>query len=439
MCHAVKFVDLSWSPVCQESSVQCGICAAMSLKKSKAMQKILKHIEAQHCGSGEVELEDAVGPCTFLTQNYQNNQGALTAKLKLVETQLEALDPSWSKGQLSTSMLDVPAEGSESVLRLSIYQLGFTEECSIKGKSKSVHILDTVENFLDNPYSSERSPLDVRPPLGPATPTIAPYSVVHAIGFSKSLACKLIPLAVEEMMRKGSMSTEELSSVQSFLKPLFYVKAVWKGSSGVADDTYHSISGKMMESQRPRPDVVQIAHAYSMRAKLEGVSYEAHIDGWLREYNERATNTKQISDLETKVIKILPLQTQSVQQKIAYHWQNFKIDESGLPYGQLSVDAWLYGTTPRDSTNALWVRIQAASAEKRQFSVQRKIGVFLKGLHDAKRLRKKVNLKVQAGNFRDSYSAEVAWEIACLFCHFAPDFQRALTPNQWAEVLKRFW
>ena len=135
----------------------------------------------------------------------------------------------------------------------------------------------------------------------------------------------------------------------------------------------------------------------------------------------------------------LPLQTLSVQQKIAYHWQNFKIDESGLPYGQLSVDAWLYGTTPRDSTNALWVCIQAASAEKREFNVRRKIGVFLKGVHDAKKVRKKLNLKVHAANFRDSYSAEVAWEIACLFCHFAPDFQRALTPNQWAEALKRFW
>ena len=77
--------------------------------------------------------------------------------------------------------------------------------------------------------------------------------------------------------------------------------------------------------------------------------------------------------------------------------------------------------------------------EKRQFSVQRKIGVFLKGLNDAKRLRKKLTLKVQAGNFRDSFPAEVPWEIACLFCHSAPDFQRVLTPHQWAEVLKRFF
>ena len=107
------------SPVCS-----VGICTAMSLKKNKLLQRILKHIEAQHCGSGEVELEDAVDPCTLLTKNYQHDHESLTAKLKLVETQLEALDPSWSKGQLSTSMIDVPADGSESVLLLSIYQLG---------------------------------------------------------------------------------------------------------------------------------------------------------------------------------------------------------------------------------------------------------------------------------------------------------------------------
>jgi len=128
-----------------------------------------------------------------------------------------------------------------------------------------------------------------------------------------------------------------------------------------------------------------------------------------------------------------------LQQKIAYHWQNFKIDESALPYSQLSSDAWLFGTKPRDSANALWSTIQAASPEKRQFSVQRKIGVFLKALKDANRLRKKINLKIQAGSFRDTYSAEVAWEMACLFCHFAPQFQRVLTPTQWSEVLKRFF
>ena len=81
--------------------------------------------------------------------------------------------------------------------------------------------------------------------------------------------------------------------------------------------------------------------------------------------------------------------------------------------------------------------IQAASPEERQLSVQRKIGVFLRGLNDATRSRKKLSLKAQAGTFRDSFPAEVSWDTARLFCHVTPDFQRVITPNQWAEVLKR--
>ena len=64
------------------------------------------------------------------------------------------------------------------------------------------------------------------------------------------------------------------------------------------------------------------------------------------------------------------LQTQALQRQIAYQWPNFKIDESALPYSQLSSDAWLFGTKPRDSTHALWSKIQAANPDKREFSVQ---------------------------------------------------------------------
>ena len=90
------------------------------------------------------------------------------------------------------------------------------------------------------------------------------------------------------------MSLLELSSVLSFFHPLFYVKAKWKESGGVAEDLYHNISGSMMAIQRPRPDVLHIAHAFAMRANIEGAYSESNVEGWLRAYNERATNTKHI-------------------------------------------------------------------------------------------------------------------------------------------------
>ena len=52
---------------------------------------------------------------------------------------------------------------------------------------------------------------------------------------------------------------------------------------------------------------------------------------------------------------------------------------------------------------------------------------------------KKINdLKTMASNFRDKYGDTDAVEMASLFCHFAPQFQRRLPSGKWVEVLQRF-
>ena len=99
-----------------------------------------------------------------------------------------------------------------------------------------------------------------------------------------------------------------------------------------------------------------------------------------------------------------------------------------MPLKYITNDPWLYGTKPRDGCSELWAQIQTVNPEKRQFCVQRRIGIFVKNIKDAQRLRKKVNLKVLATGFCDQRGDEVAYEIAATFCHFAPDFQRILTP-----------
>ena len=110
-----------------------------------------------------------------------------------------------------------------------------------------------------------------------------------------------------------------------------------------------------------------------------------------------------------------------------------------MPLRCITNDPWLHGTKPRDGSNALWALVQAVTLEKPQFCVQRRIGIFVKNIKDAQRLRKKVNLKVLANGFRDQKGDEVAYEIAATFCHFAPDFQRILTPAKWMDCLQRFF
>ena len=415
--------------------------------------KILAHIEAQHCGSGDVELEDAIDPVDYLCSRFGANPAAFADLLRTLYDRLDRLDTTWAttRATPATSMPPAPAGGVTQELWLSPQSLGFSVESCIKGKSKSIRIMECIEDFLAEPYASARSPLNILAPWGPPTAHIANFSVRHRIGFGKSLSCQLILLAVVDMKLKDS----DLSSIQHLLQPLYVIKAVWEGSGNIKDEVAKTIKGKMQASEVKRLDPIQVSHAFTARSKEEGVPYEVGIDTFLAEYREEATGTQSISDLEEKVIKIIPGQTEALRRKLAYHWQNFKVAESGVPLSFVTNDAWLYGTKAAVSSVAassvaapnvqgvgpsdLWLKILAVTPEKRQFCIQRRMGIFLKGLKDATRLRKRINLKVSAKGFRCRLSDEVAYEIAALFCHFAPDFQRVLTPSKWAECLNRFF
>ncbi len=400
-------------------------------------KKILQHIEQQHCGSGDPELEDAVDPCDYLTKRFGDSPNDFVQIILALQRRLEHLDGTWTTRRYEpiSRMPIKPVPGQTVDMWVSVTHLGFKVESSIKGKSKSIRILDCIEDFLAEPFSSLRSPLSIVAPWGPMKPQLESFNIRHCVGFTRSLTCHLILLAVSDM----ELDDTQIKSIQHLLQPLFVIKAIWEGAANIKEEVDKTIRSKMQLSEIKRLDPIQCAHAWCSRAKEEGLLYDAIIDTYLQEYREAATGTQSISELEEKVIKLIPSQTEACQNKLAYHWQNFKVAESAVPLGAVTNDAWLYGTKPRDGTNASWVQIQLVTAEKRQFCVQRRIGIFLKNIKDNKRLRKRINLKVMAANLRDKMTDEVAYEIAALFCHFAPDFQRILTPEKWQECLQRFF
>jgi len=304
---------------------------------------------------------------------------------------------------------------------VSVTHLGFKVDSSLKGKSKAIRILDCVEDFLKEPFASMRSPLNILAPWGPTLGQLQHFSIRHRIGFTRSLTCHLILLAVHDMR----LDDAHIKTVQNLLQPLFLVEATWEGAANIKDEVAKTIGGKMQLSEIKQLDPIQCAHAWSGHAKEEGLLYDAAMDTYLSEYRDQATGTQSISELEEKVIKLIPSQTEACQKKLAYHWQNFRVAKSGVPLSAITNDAWLYGTTPRDGTNALWVQVQLVPLEKRQFCVQRRMGIFLKGIKDAMRLGKKVNLKDQGGNFRDRMTDEVAYEIAAFF----PTWHQTSSPS----------
>ena len=106
---------------------------------------------------------------------------------------------------------------------------------------------------------------------------------------------------------------------------------MWEGAASIKEEVAKAINSKMQLSEIKRLDPIQCAHAWASRAKEEGAPYDTVIDMYLQEYCDEATSTQSISDLEEKVIKIIPAQTVACQAKLAYRWQNFKVAESGCP------------------------------------------------------------------------------------------------------------
>ena len=98
------------------------------------------------------------------------------------------------------------------------------------------------------------------------------------------------------------------------------------------------------------------------RARSEGVPYEHAIGGYLAEFQAAATSSQSLSELEMAVVKIISQQTDVMQKKLEYHWQNFNpIQQSALPLQALATDSWLKGTKPKDArrlglpiTSHLW-------------------------------------------------------------------------------------
>ena len=115
--------------------------------------QIMSHSEGQHCGNGDVELEDAEDPCAYLSRVFQPHPLASHQILKEVCDRLEHLDPPWRLNPKElVSVLPTQLGPGESVVWAVVWRLGFTAEYGSKAKSKAIRILECVEDLLPTPY-----------------------------------------------------------------------------------------------------------------------------------------------------------------------------------------------------------------------------------------------------------------------------------------------
>ena len=72
------------------------------------------------------------------------------------------------------------------------------------------------------------------------------------------------------------------------------------------------------------------------------MSNDVAIHGYLAEIRATTTDTRHLSELEAQVIRLLPSQTEVLQEKLANHWQNVKVTESAVPLACLASAAMLH-------------------------------------------------------------------------------------------------
>ena len=101
----------------------------------------------------------------FLTSTFEPNE--LKTAILSVKRRIEALDPAWELGRNPIAdSIPMAQVGETQIVLLDVCKLGYTDECSLKDRSKMVNIITTVGDMLERPYDSVMNPMRILFPMG---------------------------------------------------------------------------------------------------------------------------------------------------------------------------------------------------------------------------------------------------------------------------------
>ncbi|CAJ1379504.1 unnamed protein product [Effrenium voratum] len=382
----------------------------------------------------EAWAQDTFGGSDYLSKLFGGNPAALKDTFQTLLVRLDKLQPQHIFTRHATQAT-VPSPDDESVeLYLNPWHLGYEPCFSLKGPSKMVYILRLFREFLERPFDSASNPILINfKGLQPGAP-IPSFQVSISIGFTKSIAMKLILLgAIQTNLTDG-----ELTLLAPHLRAMFAFKCIYRSTGNAKEDRFRALQEKFSESSRPRPDPVQISGILLQQCVEEGRAWKDGSGDLIAQFNAGSgVDCKRLSDLEQTVVTMYPNLMQESQELIAYHWSNYPAKNSGLTYKQLACEQVRCGSKPRIDCE-LWRSILSTDMVKVHWFVARRVRYFLHKLGDAKRLRKRVNLTANAASFRDQKDDETCWAITCLFVHYLPAFKELLTAAQMDSLGNKF-
>ncbi|CAE7218494.1 unnamed protein product [Symbiodinium sp. CCMP2592] len=327
------------------------------------------------------------------------------------------------------------APGEVLDLLLPTWFLGFGEASALRGKPKAINILETVRNFLDGVFQSAKYPLSVYfPSTCVVGDPIEKFTVSHAVGMTRSVATKCVLALIEQ----AGLSDAEFVEFVPLIKSCLYIKCTFESYSSDEDLLQRSILSKMVVAESTRPDIIQLFHSFSLSVAKQGLVYSAVIDSKIADFNRRSSvDSGRISDAERQMLKLLPLQDKRYLSVLSQHWDAFKATESAIPLRTLV--KWTDRALPADmSIGSEWKLILTCSALKNLTFLMRQIAIFLRSLKEAMNTAKKsINLAFRAPKLRDP-NPQIGYDMCCLWCHFATDFEKMLGPTVFAKAETQF-
>ena len=194
------------------------------------------------------------------------------------------------------------------------WQFGFTEDHNVKGKSKLVDIMDTVDNFLKKPYNSKNEPLQV---------LFGPRSRVRA----RVPDWSIILEGVSEL----NLDHAALLTIVPKTKALFHMRCTYEPAATEEEQFEKALAGKNKVSMRPRPCPLTMAVKWEKVIVKQGLHFASVIDDKLNKFNMDKNEGFGILDHEIAFIKAYPHQSKEYKNLLEWHWQNFELNESAVP------------------------------------------------------------------------------------------------------------
>ena len=312
--------------------------------------------------------------------------------------------PGWDAPSYITHVV-APDATTNPRFMLAPWQVGLTEDHSIKGKSKMCYICDTAHRFLLKPYSSRKDPIHVLfSPTAVTGQEVVDWSMVIDIGMCKFSAVRMILESIVTLRQRGAVSEAAIVAGLPQIRALFQVEAVYDPATGDAESQLKkTMSTKQVFVDRPRPDPLMWGKQWCKVINAQGLVYAAVIDAKIEEHNQDPDELIRFNDYEKSFMRLFPFVLPKTIALMEYHFQQFKMAESALPLKTWMIPDLNPNTKPTRATQGpLWQQIRSPGQEALQeifhLWIQREIYTFLRDMKDWKRKhpKKLMNLSSKA-------------------------------------------